>query len=240
MSGGTDEMRDEIRWDPMAWTESLQVFCADVGSIARESFAWARRIPGTAEDEEVHQPESIESIAAAVVHVIAHGEPVALGFEAPMFVPVPNDPARLGKARPCDAPSPSWSSNVGASVLATAIVQVPWILRYIHERVPDLRVHVAWPSFAEQQGGLLLWEAFVSGAAKGETHEEDARSGVQAFCEQLPNPGEATAEATERPLSLMTAAAIWAGFDLAPEDMRRPSLLVRATRPPEPEPLATA
>jgi hypothetical protein len=216
---------------PMAWVESLQVFCADVGSIARDRFAWARRIPGT-EGEEVHRPESIESLAASVVHVLRDGEPVALGFEAPMFVPVPEDPARLGKARPCDAPSPSWSSQVGASVLATAMVQVPWILRYIHEQVSDLRVHVGWPSFAEQQGGLLLWEAFVSGAAKGETHEEDARSGVQAFCEQLPNPGEAIAEETDRPFSLLTAAAIWAGFDLPPEDMRRASLLVRATRPP--------
>lgn len=222
----------------MTWTESLEVFCADVGSIARDSFAWARRIPRT-EDEEVHRPKSIESLAASVVQVLRDGEPVALGFEAPMFVPVPEDSTRLGKARPCDAPSPSWSSNVGASVLATAMVQVPWILRYTHDRVPDLPIHVGWPSFAEQKSGLLLWEAFVSGAAKGETHEEDARSGVQAFCEQLPNPGEASAQATERPFSLLTAATIWAGFDVPPEEMRQASLLIRATRPPDrPEPPA--
>lgn len=217
----------------MAWPDSLQVFCADVGSIPRDRFAWARRIPST-DDEEVHQPESIESLAASVVHLLHDGEPVALGFEAPMFVPVTEQPKQLGKARPCDAPSPPWSSSVGASVLATAMVQVPWVLRYIHDQVSALRVHVGWPSFAEQQGGLLLWEAFVSGAAKGETHEDDARSGVQAFCEQLPNPGDTSAEATERPFSLLTAAAIWAGFDLPPEDMRQTSLLVRATRPPDP------
>lgn len=162
----------------MAWPDSLQVFCADVGSIPRDRFAWARRIPST-EDEEVHQPESIESLAASVVHLLHDGEPVALGFEAPMFVPVTEQAEQLGKARPCDAPSPSWSSSVGASVLATAMVQVPWVLRYIHDQVSDLHVHVGWPSFAEQQGGLLLWEAFVSGAAKGETHEDDARSGVR-------------------------------------------------------------
>lgn len=216
----------------MTWTETLQVFCADVGSIARDRFAWARRIP-SADAEEVHRPESIEWLAASVVRHLREGEPVALGFEAPMFVPVPEDPALLGKARPVDAPSPSWSSNVGASVLATAMVQVPWTLRCIRDQVPDLRVHVRWPAFAEQEGGLLLWEAFVSGAAKGETHEEDARSGVQAFCDQLPNPGEAAADETERPFSLVTAAAIWAGFDLPPEDLRQACLLVRATRPPE-------
>ena len=132
----------------MGWTDTLQVFCADVGSITRESFAWARRIPGS-DGEELHRPESIESLAAAVVDALRDDKPVALGFEAPLFIPVPENPARLGKARPCDALSPSWSSNVGASVLATAMAQVPWTLRFIHDQVPDLRVHLQWPSFAE-------------------------------------------------------------------------------------------
>lgn len=216
----------------MDWTDRLQVFCADVGSIARDSFAWARRIPSS-DGEELHRPESIESLAASVVHVLRAGEPVALGFEAPLFIPVPENPDRLGKARPCDAPSPSWSSSVGASVLATAMVQISWILRFIHEQVPDVRVDVQWSPFVEQQDGLLLWEAFVSGATKGATHEEDARSGLQAFCEQLPNPGDPSAAETERPFSVVAAAAIWAGFDLSIEDMRGGCLLVRATHPPD-------
>lgn len=214
----------------MDWTDQLQVFCVDIGSIARDSFAWARRIPGS-DDEELHRPESIESLAVSVVQILRDGEPVALGFEAPLFIPVPEKPDRLGKARPCDAPSPSWSSSVGASVLATAMVQIPWTLRFIHQQVPHLQVHVQWPPFAQRQDGLLLWEAFVSGAAKGQTHEEDARSGVQAFCEQLPNPGDPIATETERPFSVLAAAALWAGFDLPIEDLRGGCLLVRATHP---------
>ncbi|HEU5251928.1 MAG TPA: hypothetical protein VFU16_01210 [Solirubrobacterales bacterium] len=212
----------------MGWTDTLQVFCADIGSIANDGFAWARRISGS-EVEELHRPESIESLAGSVVDVLRKGEPVALGFEAPLFLPVPESPARLGKARPCDAPSPSWSSSVGASVLATAMAQIPWTLKFIHEQVPGAQAHVQWPPFAEQQGGLLLWEAFVSGAAKGATHEQDARNGVQAFCDQLPNPGDSSAAETERPFSLLAAAAIWAGFDLATEAMQDDCLLVRAT-----------
>lgn len=217
----------------MDWTDGLQVFCADVGSIARDSFAWARRTPGS-DSESPHRPKSIESLATAVVRALHEGEPVALGFEAPLFVPVPADPDRLGKARPCDAPSPSWSSSVGASVLATAMVQVPWTLRFIREQVPDLRPHLHWAPFAEHQDGLLLWEAFVSGTGKGKTHEEDARSGVQAFCKQLPNPGNPTAAETERPFSVLAAATIWAGFDLPIEEMRAGCLLVRASHPPDP------
>lgn len=212
----------------MSWTDTLQVFCADVGSIARNSFAWARRIPGSA-GEELHRPESIEALAASVVDALRDDKPVALGFEAPLFIPVPENPDRLGKARPCDAPSPSWSSSVGASVLATAMAQIPWTLRFIHDQAPDLRLHLQWAPFAESQKGLLLWEAFVSGTAKGKTHEEDAHRGVQAFCEQLPEPGEPTAAETESPFSVLAAAAIWAGFDLSREDMRGGCLLVRAT-----------
>ena len=66
----------------MPWPDDLQVFCADIGSIARDSFAWARRIPA-ADQDEVHQPESIEALAVAVVEALQNGEPVALGFEAP-------------------------------------------------------------------------------------------------------------------------------------------------------------
>jgi len=48
------------------WTDSLEVFYADIGSIAKNKFAWARRLPGDA-GEEVHAPASIESLATAVV-----------------------------------------------------------------------------------------------------------------------------------------------------------------------------
>ncbi len=216
---------------PMPWPDDLHVFCADIGSIARGSFAWARRLPGTGQ-EEVHQPESIEALAAAVVQLLRNGEPVALGFEAPMFVPVPEDPRQLGKARPCDAGRPSWSSQVGGSVLATATVQVPWILHYIHAQVPHVEVHLRWESFADARSGLLLWEAFVSGAAKGGTHEADARIGVRAFCNQLPSPGDAIAGETPRPFSLLAAAAIWAGWFLPPDDLRAPCVLIRAVAGP--------
>jgi hypothetical protein len=78
------------------WPDSLQVFCADIGSIARGKFAWARRHPGEP-DEEVHVPASIESLAGAVVYHLTRERPVALGLEMPLFVPVP--PRRSSWAR---------------------------------------------------------------------------------------------------------------------------------------------
>jgi hypothetical protein len=209
------------------WTDELQVFCADIGSIARGKFAWARRLPGEAE-EEVHVPASIASLAGAVAYHLTHERPVALGFEMPLFIPVPAAPERLGKARPCDSNAPAWSSNVGASVLATGLPQIAWILRHLREFVPGAGVYLQWEPFATTQQGLLLWEAFVTREAKGQTDEEDATIGLNAFCAQLPEPGDADANGTEHPLSLAAAAAIWAGWPVPADDLRSPCVLVRA------------
>jgi hypothetical protein len=210
------------------WTDDLQVFCADVGSLAQGNFAWAARLPADdAEDE--RDPFSIDSLAAVVVYQLAEQRPAALGFEAPIFIPVPDDSARLGKARPCDKKAPAWSSGPGGSVMATGIAQMAWLLRTVREAVPGTRVHLGWESFAQAQAGLLVWEAFVTRDAKGATHEEDARIGVEAFCAQLPSPGDDNANDTEQPLSLAAAAALWAGWDVPAAMLNSPCVLVRAT-----------
>lgn len=209
------------------WTDELEVFCADIGSIARGKFAWARRLAGGA-DEEVHEPASINSLAVAVVYQLVHGRPVALGFEMPLFVPVPAASEQLGKARPCDKNAPAWSSGVGASVMATGLPQVAWILRRIHEHVPDVGLYVQWEPFALAQQGVLLWEAFVTRDAKGKTDEEDAVIGVKAFCAQFPEPGDDDAKLTEQPLSLAAAAAAWAGWPIALDALRSSCVLIRA------------
>src|SRR4051794_24457276 len=102
------------------WLLDLEVFCADVGSIAQSNFAWARR-HATGDDEELHAPASIDSLAGAVTHQLASGRPVALGFEMPLVIPVPTASNDLGRARPCDQGRTSWSQSAGASVMATGL-----------------------------------------------------------------------------------------------------------------------
>jgi hypothetical protein len=209
------------------WTEELEVFCADIGSLNLGNFAWARRIP--AAGVEVHPHADIAALAEAVADVLAASRRAALGFEAPMFVPVPEHPGQLTKARPCEAGAPAaWCSPPGGAVLAQAIAQVPWILERIHARVPTTNVHFSWESFSEAQEGLLLWEAFVSGKAKGNTHLEDAEIAIKAFCAQLPDVGDASANDTQRPFSLLAAGAQWAGFDVTADALREPCVLIRA------------
>lgn len=209
------------------WTDELQVFCADVGSVARQNFGWARRL--TADGDGVaHVPSSVESLADAVAAELRRDRPVALGFEMPLFVPVPESASQLGRARPCDIGAPAWSSGIGGSVMATGLVQAAWILDRIRAAVPSLPAHVRWDTFEADRRGLLIWEAFVTKGAKGATHEEDAAIGVAAFCDQLPSPGDANADETQRPLSLAAAAALWSGWGLPTDALRQACVVIRA------------
>jgi hypothetical protein len=209
------------------WLDELQVFCADVGSIPSGNFAWARRHP-RADDEELHAPSSIDALARAVEYQLKLERPVALGIESPLFLPVPEDSSLLGKTRPCDKGAPAWASNVGASVMATGIVQCAWLLEHLDRECPESEVHFRWESFDAGQSGLLLWEAFVTGEAKGDSHEADAEIGVRAFCEQLPSPGDPSARSTEHPFSIAAAAALWAGWRISADHLRDPCLVIRA------------
>lgn len=210
------------------WLLDLEVFCADVGSIAQSNFAWARRHP-TGEDEELHAPASIDSLAGAVTHQLACDRPVALGFEMPLVIPVPLESSDLGRARPCDHGRPPWSQSAGASVMATGLVQLTWILDRARSSVPTAAVHLDWDGFCVERAGVLLWEAFVSGPDKhpGGSHEADALIGLRAFCDQLPEPGDPRAREIQRPLSLAAAAALWAGWPLDPDQLRAHVVVVR-------------
>jgi hypothetical protein len=207
--------------------DGLEVICADIGSVPKGRFAWARRL-GAENSEVEHDPTSIETMAAAVIACLETGTPVAVGFEMPLFLPVPEAPDGLGKARPTDVGAPSWSSQTGACVMATGIVQAAWVLRQVFDLVPEAPVSLTWESFAEKRSGVLVWEAFVSNTAKGESHEDDARIGVESFCQSLPQPGDPEMSAVPRPLSLAAMVCIWAGWSLPDEELRSGGVLVRA------------
>lgn len=59
----------------------LLVACADVGSVARGNFGWAD-CDGSSE---TRPSELAEKVSAA----LSDKRPVALGFECPLFVPLP-------------------------------------------------------------------------------------------------------------------------------------------------------
>jgi hypothetical protein len=114
-----------------------------------------------------------------------------------LFVPVPTQALRLGKARRGDG-NRAWSAGAGPSALATGLVEVAWILAQLRRRCPTTKAHLDWSGFAGESGGLFLWEAFVSAGAKAATHVDDATIAASAFRDALPDPSTANAVRVER------------------------------------------
>jgi hypothetical protein len=189
----------------------LSVFCADIGSVKRGNFGWAgilhaghKEIPLSGSD----MTELAETVATALLQ----GEKVALGFECPLFVPLCNRPEDLTKVRSGET-SPNWIGGVGSTVLATGLPQVSWILRQIKQRLGQSCIaYLSWEEFNTTPAGLFLWEAFVSGKAKGNNHIDDARRAVDAFRIGLPDPRLSDVFSDESVISLIGMALLRTGW----------------------------
>jgi hypothetical protein len=206
---------------------ALVVYCIDVGSISAGNFGWARANASDASVDEHRGGSEIAEVVDAVAGDLRAGRPVALGFECPLFVPVPHDYQRLGNARAGEG-NRAWSAGAGTGALATGLVQEAWVLAEVGARVGEVQVTLDWASFTADPQGLFLWEAFVTGAAKKATHVEDATVAVETFLEALPNPQGRNAVHEERVLSLIAAAALWSRITSNATLLSSPCLVLRA------------
>lgn len=210
----------------------IAVYAVDVGSVSQKKLGWARAHGPTGRVDPDAKETEIARLADEVASDLDDGWPVALGFECPLYVPVPQDPYRLGKARKGEG-NRAWSAGAGSGALTTGLVQAAWILRAVKQRAKQFSTHLDWNSFASQPTGLFLWEAFVSAKAKAQdqTHHGDAAIAVDRFMELLPNPGTADELDAETPLSLIAAAALWSGCSEEPGVLKQKCLVVKAAAP---------
>ena len=179
---------------------SLEIFCADIGSEAKGRFGWA-----TTRDLSV-EGTSLQTLAEAIAGSLNNGRPVAPGFECPLFVPIARDPVDLTRA---GWRGRAWSAGAGAGALATGLAQAVWLLRAVRAQV-----HVSAPATTDwgrfsREGGLLVWEAFVTGKAKAGSHAADARAAVEAFGRSMPAPTRANAIRTDEVHSLIGACCAY-------------------------------
>ena len=162
-------------------TRHVAVAAADVGSLAGKNFGWYLSIGGEARHG--HRPEALVD---AVDDVLAMGHSVALGFECPLWLPMPVEAHRLGKARPGEGSRP-WSAGAGSGALTTGVQQMAWVLSALAEHHGDtLLPTVDHDALLGGACRLLIWEAFVSGTGKSDPagtdpHVEDARLAVVEF-----------------------------------------------------------
>ena len=214
--------------------EGLAIYCADIGSIKRDNFGWA-----VVHGDRQRGGKEIGELVDDVVGSLAAGIKVALGFECPLWVPVPNNPSGLTDARVVDGNKP-WSAGAGASALAAGLTETAWILcdtrRCLKDGgVPPPSRYLDWEEFTRADTGIFLWEAFVTGAAKataGDTdkdqHVADALTACKAFAARLPGPAAGSPSEPPRAVrSLIGAAVLWSGWSQDLDLLRARCLVVR-------------
>jgi hypothetical protein len=192
------------------------VYAIDVGGLG--NVGWARCVRG----QSLEGGRSLDALVDRLAVDTATGMSVALGFEAPGFLPVPESAGRLNRARPGEGDRP-WCFGAGAYTTAIGIQQAAWVVRALaprsaatHKLTTDW---TSWPPAESARPVVLLWEAFVSKAAHSPTNDpvEDAATAAWEFLENEHQLTKIHAVSCQPRLSLLGTVALWSGWsaDLA-------------------------
>jgi hypothetical protein len=152
--------------------------------------------------------------------------PLALGFEAPMFVPYGRERGDLDKARKGDGDR-AFSASPGACVLTKGLVIVPYILGGLRCRAEAARPTFKWRGRLGERD-LLLFEAFVTHVGRSVSHVECARLALKRFPKEW-EKRTSFESAVEEPCSmnLLGAMLLRMGWIDDPTMLSEPCLVVR-------------
>ena len=210
------------------------VYCADIGSMQtaqkqENHFGWAGvSICPNGQQSSWREGDDMQELANVVAEGLNQGAKVALGFECPLWVPVRDDPKTLTLQRYGEG-NPSWASQTAATVLTTGLAQVSWILQKIREKTVNSRAFLDWNSYRTSKDGLFIWEAFVSGEAKADSHIGDAKVGVAAFFKDFPSLETSITEPPgSQTRSLIGAALLWASWSKDLSLLHQPCTVIKA------------
>jgi|GEM_PF-5713255 len=199
--------------------EAAHIYCADIGSLKK--FAW---VCADARDQEIAAVDSISGpLDVSTIDHLAHclstdlalGLPVALGLECPLYIPVPELSQNMLKARDKREGNRAAFAGAGPGAALAGLQELAYLFK---NGIPS-STDVSFDPFewCEKGKGLLIWEAFVSGAAHTTDGNdlEDARSGLRAFMKVALKASERTDwndswwSQGQSTFSLAAAALIW-------------------------------
>jgi hypothetical protein len=195
------------------------VLCVDVGGPKKIGWADSHGGGGTGAD----LGEALDRLS---LH-LNNGGRVALGFEAPIWTPTRTDLNRITGRRGGVETSynRAWSAGAGSGALGAALALMPWCLARVAMTARPVPVTVDIQRFIDN-GGLFLWEAFVSGTMKvvGTGDHDDARLACRAFVARWP---ELISDIPPEPaINHAVSAALATGLPIDPSELVLPSLVV--------------
>jgi hypothetical protein len=211
-------------------------YAVDVGSTLttrgrKTDFAWAATQPTPVD---VVGSYSIESLVSAISEDLQRGISVALGLEAPLFIPVPRQATNLSRGRDGDT-NRSCMAPAGGYVAVLGIHQAAWILRELKNVCDSACAFSVSPeSWPPSDNGTIffVWEAFVSGHAHAgsgdrDPHLRDAATAVRFFADNERDLTGKTRICAENPLSLIGAAALWSGWSADLDLLKKATVVLR-------------
>jgi hypothetical protein len=209
---------------PMTDDRRPVIAAVDVGKLS--NVGWWR-----IDDERASGGRDLDDLAAALTIDLNAGRPVALGIEAPIFIPAPATTAGLGRQRVGEAGRP-WCAGAGTIALAFGVQQSTYLLHRIAERMTTpVRGGVDVEAFLAGRLDLLVWEAFVSAGSKDRSvddpHVWDARAAAEEFAKRADTGAVTTDIADTSVLNLAAAGLIAAGFTDDPSVLTAPCVVVR-------------
>jgi hypothetical protein len=182
------------------------VAAVDVGAV--RNIGYWRDAPGEGEAG----GHRLDDLAGRLATDLTRGRSVALGLEAPLFVPLPEAAGDLNRQRAGERGRP-WCAGAGTGAFAMGAQQSAWLLRAIARSLRVAPPVTFDPADFANRGGLLIWEAFVSGDGKdrkaAEPHIDDARRAVAEFRRRL-RRGVMESDITETVVFIVIGAAVLA------------------------------
>lgn len=160
---------------------------------------------------------------------------VALGFEAPIFLPL-NDFENFTQCRVCDDRQHSWSAGAGATVCAISLPLITLCLQKIYQRYNDIDITTDYCTWNKAgKNTLLIWEAFITRNDRVQyvvnenihaIHMMDARNAVNGFLNN--NKSQEPSQCPMLNIPMLLAANI--GFNVNIRDLDRRALIVKSNQ----------
>ncbi|WP_313472344.1 hypothetical protein [Brevundimonas sp.] len=140
----------------------------DVGSPKGGKLGWAILAPNT-------DPVLGKDLDVFIDAMTALGAnwPLAIGFEAPLFIPTPAEALKILSGRKGEGSRP-WSAGAGAAVTTAALAVVTYTLSGLRRGLGQAAASTDFNALPVRPGDALFFEAFVTAAAKGLDHADDA------------------------------------------------------------------
>jgi hypothetical protein len=218
-------------------TPTVLALGVDVGSVRRKGgFSWA------SSDGLLRGEDDPSALGAVVAAALDAGRPVALAFECPLSVPVPGvgegEWRDLGRARAGEG-NRSWSAGAGTGALATGLVQLAWLCRYLVAHCAAApRTTTQLDRFLSAEADLLVAEAMVTSEGKpepvdGMQDHADALAAAKRLAEILDathaglSPPSDVSCLPHGPLNLAASAALHAGLPIATDELRLDVLIAK-------------